>query len=46
MMFQALQQDWLPPEYVSEELKTAQPSALRGYVGFACSYVVYASCTI
>lgn len=42
MMFQALQQGWLPPEYVSEELyqelKTAQPSALRGYVGFAASF--------
>lgn len=42
MMFQALQQGWLPPEYVSEELyqelKTAQSSALRGYVGFSCSF--------
>lgn len=42
MMFQALQQGWLPPEYVSEELyqelKTAESSALRGYVGFGLSY--------
>lgn len=42
LMWQALQQGWVPPKEVSEkehfEQRLAQPSALRGYVGFGCSF--------
>ena len=42
MMWQALVDGWLPPEHVSEDeyvaLKLADPSAERGFVGFACSF--------
>lgn len=42
LMWKALQQNWLPPEFVGEQeykdLRFAAPSALRGFVGFACSF--------
>jgi DNA adenine methylase len=42
MMYHAIQSGWLPPEFISEELyndlKCSSASALRGYVGFACSF--------
>lgn len=42
LMYQALQDDWLPPEHITEEqytiLATSEPSALRGYVGFGLSF--------
>ncbi len=42
LMWKAIQDGWLPPENISEEeyreLKIAEPSALRGFVGFACSF--------
>lgn len=42
LMWQALQQGWEPPDHVSEEeyarLKKSEPSALRGFVGFGCSF--------
>jgi len=42
LMWQAVQAGWLPPSEVSEEewrrLKFAEPSALRGAVGFGCSF--------
>ena len=43
MFYQALQRGWTPPTSVSEEeykvLKNlSEPSALRGFVGIACSY--------
>jgi DNA adenine methylase len=42
LMYQALQQGWVPPKEVSEaeyqRLRYAEPSALRGFVGFACSF--------
>ena len=43
LMYQALAQGWLPPTYVTEEeyqtLKhDPEPSALRGFVGFGCSF--------
>lgn len=42
LMYQALLAGWEPPEEVNEkeyaELKFAEPSALRGFVGFACSF--------
>jgi DNA adenine methylase len=42
LMYQALQQGWVPPTEVSEaeyqRLRYAEPSALRGFVGFACSF--------
>lgn len=42
LMWQALLDGWTPPQDVSEEeyaaLKVAEPSALRGFVGFACSF--------
>lgn len=41
MMWQELQDNWIPPDIVSEELyatlKKAESSALRGFVGFGCS---------
>lgn len=41
-MWQAVQRGWVPPTVVSEEqyeaLRAAEPSALRGFVGFGCSY--------
>jgi len=42
LMWQALLDGWQPPEAVSREeyaeLKSAEPSALRGFVGFGCSF--------
>lgn len=42
LMWKAVQQGWLPPENISEEeyrnLKNSQPSPLRGFAGFACSF--------
>lgn len=42
LLYQALQGGWMPPETVTEEeyceMKNAPPSALRGFVGFACSF--------
>ncbi|GAB1326926.1 DNA adenine methylase [Streptomyces sennicomposti] len=42
LMWQALADGWEPPEYVSREeyaaLKHAEPSALRGFVGFGSSF--------
>ena len=42
LMWQAVLDGWVPPSDVSEELyqelKNAEPSALRGFVGFACSF--------
>jgi len=42
LLYQALQTGWMPPESVTEEeyraLRDAPPSALRGFVGFACSF--------
>lgn len=42
LMWQALQEGWIPPENVSEEeyetLRFAPPSALRGFVGFSLSF--------
>jgi len=42
LMWKALQRGWIPPERVSrqeyEELRTAPPSALRGFVGFGSSF--------
>jgi DNA adenine methylase len=42
LMWKALQEGWMPPAQVSEEeyaeLKHAPSSALRGFVGFACSF--------
>jgi DNA adenine methylase len=42
MLYQALQQGWQPPTAVSEDeykaLRHAEPSALRGFVGFGCSF--------
>ena len=49
MMWQELQKGWLPPTEVSEEefkrLKIEEPSALRAFAGFACSFagMFYAS---
>ena len=41
IMWKELQKGWIPPDVVSEELynslKKAEPSALRGIVGFGCS---------
>jgi DNA adenine methylase len=41
LMWQELQNGWVPPNEVSEELysasKKAEPSALRGIIGFGCS---------
>lgn len=42
LMYQALQQGWQPPTNVSEDeyqqLRHAEPSALRGFVGIGCSF--------
>ena len=42
LMYQALQQGWVPPEDISEkqyqDIKRSEPSALRGFVGFGCSF--------
>lgn len=42
LMWQAVMDGWVPPEEVSREeyqaLRNAAPSALRGFVGFACSF--------
>lgn len=42
LMWQALKEGWQPPGQLTEreymELKTAAPSALRGFAGFGCSY--------
>lgn len=42
MMWQAASRGWVPPSVVTEEqyrwLKNQPPSALRGFVGFCCSY--------
>lgn len=42
MLYQALQQGWKPPTNVSEDeyqqLRHAEPSALRGFVGIGCSF--------
>lgn len=42
LLWQALQTDWQPPTQVSEDeykaLRGAAPSALRGFVGFGCSF--------
>jgi DNA adenine methylase len=42
LMWQALLDGWLPPDAVTREeyneLRTAEPSPLRGFVGFGCSY--------
>lgn len=41
-MWQALQAGWTPPDHVSQQeydaLKTANSSALRGFVGYGCSF--------
>jgi len=41
-MYKALQNGWIPPEYISEQeykdLRNAEVSALRGFVGFAASF--------
>lgn len=42
LMWGAVRGGWVPPTEVSEDeyqnLKAAEPSALRGFVGFGCSY--------
>ena len=42
LMWQAVQDGWVPPTELSEaqwrELKDAEPSALRGFAGFGCSF--------
>jgi DNA adenine methylase len=42
MMWKALAEGWVPPAHVSREeyflLKTSEPSALRGFVGFGASF--------
>lgn len=42
LMWQAVASGWIPPEHVTREeyaaLKTAEPSALRGFVGFGASF--------
>lgn len=42
LMWQAVQAGWEPPAVVTEEeyrqLRAAEPSALRGFVGFGCSF--------
>lgn len=42
MMWQSALSGWVPPETVTEDewraLRHAQPSALRGFAGFACSF--------
>jgi len=42
LMYQALQNGWIPPQHISEgqyrSLKYAEPSALRAFVGFGSSF--------
>jgi DNA adenine methylase len=42
LLMRAIQSGWEPPEVVTEELykslQYAEPSALRGFVGFGCSF--------
>lgn len=42
LMWQAIQAGWTPPTNVTEDeyksLRHAEPSALRGFVGFGCSF--------
>lgn len=42
LMWQAVMAGWVPPDVVTEELyqqvKKTDPSPLRGFVGFACSF--------
>jgi DNA adenine methylase len=42
LMYQALQEGWVPPQSVTREeynaLRRAEPSALRGFVGFGVSF--------
>lgn len=42
LMWQAARDGWIPPTDVDDEMyasmKTAEPSALRGFVGFGCSF--------
>lgn len=42
LMWQSLSKGWEPPDSVSEdeykELRNSQPSALRGFTGFGCSF--------
>jgi DNA adenine methylase len=42
LMWQAIQSGWVPPSNVTEDeyrsLRSAEPSALRGFVGFGCSF--------
>jgi DNA adenine methylase len=42
LMWQAIANGWSPPEFVTEDqynaLRNATPSALRGFVGFGCSF--------
>src|SRR5208337_2924620 len=42
LMWQAVAAGWVPPHSVTEaqyrQLKHAEPSALRGFVGFGCSF--------
>lgn len=42
LLYQALQNGWQPPTAVSEDeykqLRHAEPSAMRGFVGFGCSF--------
>lgn len=42
LMWRALQEGWRPPEALDEEeyreLRNAEPSALRGFAGYGCSF--------
>lgn len=42
MMWQAAQNGWVPPTTVTEDeyqaVRRAEPSALRGFIGFGCSF--------
>lgn len=42
LMFKALKSGWVPPSALTEDeyrtLKAAEPSAVRGFAGFACSW--------
>jgi DNA adenine methylase len=42
LFWQAVQRGWLPPERITREeyarLRTAEPSALRAFAGFGCSF--------
>lgn len=42
LMWQAVQSGWEPPSFVSEfdyhEMRNEPPSALRGFIGFGCSF--------